>query len=398
MSVRDQFPFFTNNELVYLDNAATSQKPQTVIDAICDFYQSHNSNVHRSSFQVANTLTNKYELTRTNVAKFINANAANNIVWTKGTTESINLVAYAWGEQNIEADDHIVVLSSEHHANYVPWQQLALRKNAQFHTVNLTKQGNLDTEHFSELMKLKPKLVAVQHCSNALGNIQPITDLVAQAKAAKATVLVDGAQAVAHVNVDVQQIDCDFYVFSGHKMYGPTGIGVVYIHDRIKTELSPFHFGGEMIQTVSKQSTTFRDIPYCLESGTPNISGVLGLNAAIEFLQSEAVQSFKHQEKELYRYLVNRLNSIDKITLFGDLENNIGVASFIVEGESAADVGAMLDQQSIAVRVGHHCAMPLMAELGINGTIRVSLGIYNDKNDVDKFITALIKTIDMLDF
>lgn len=402
MSIRSQFKIFSNQDLNtpntfnYLDNAATTQKPQCVIDVMNHFYQKQNANVHRGSYTSSNQVTSLYEKARVNVADFIGANDQTNIVWTKGTTESINMVAYSWGESNISVSDTIVVLGSEHHANFVPWQQLAMRKNAHFEVVNVLPNGDVDLHHYQSLMDKKPKLVALQHCSNALGNIHPIKQLTTLAKQADARVLVDGAQAVAHLNVNVQEIGCDFYAFSGHKMYGPTGIGVLYIAEDIKDEMRPFHFGGEMIQSVTIEKTTFRPIPAMLETGTPNISGVLGLNAAIIFMQNQQTKDAISLTSELYDYLISQLSTIDNVQLLGLTKNNIGIISFIVAGESVADIGALLNEQNIAVRCGHHCAMPLMHALNVNGTVRVSLAVYNDKTDVDSFISALKKSLDIL--
>ena len=385
-----------DDQRIYLDNAATTQKPQSVIDAICRFYQRQNANVHRGSYASANLATNQYEAARHAVAKFIHAEDASHIVWTKGTTESINLVAYAWGQKHIEKNDVIVVLGSEHHANFVPWQQLAKGKQARFEVVNITDKGNVDLEHYRQLLTQRPKLVALQHCSNALGNIHPIDILVALAKQAGAITLVDGAQAVAHLEVNVQEIGCDFYAFSGHKMYGPTGVGVLYLSQRVKAQMQPFHYGGEMIQHVSIEETRFRRIPYMLETGTPNISGVIGLKAAIDFMSSKAFKLLQEDEQANHSYLVHQLKSIEGVRVYGDTDNNVGIVSFTIEGESASDIGTLLDEQGIAVRCGHHCAMPLMSALNIPGTIRASLAVYNDKTDIDSFITALNKTLDLL--
>lgn len=396
MSVRSQFPMINSQPLIYLDNAATTQKPQSVIDTITRYYSSENANVHRGSYQSANKATSEYEQTRELVAKFINAPAASSIVWTKGTTESINLVAYSWGENNIQANDLIVVLGSEHHANFVPWQQLAARKNAHFEVVNVLPNGDVDLTHFSQLMCKRPKLVAMQHCSNALGNIHPIEQLVSEAKNAGAITLVDGAQAVAHIKVDVQGLGCDFYAFSGHKMYAPTGIGALYINPKFDSQLTPFHYGGEMISRVSVAHTDFRPAPYKYESGTPNISGVLGLKAALEFLSTEEFSIAQRAEKALYQYLLQQLQSIEHIQILGNTNRNIGVVSFIIDGESVADIGALLDQQNVAVRCGHHCAMPLMQALNVAGTVRVSLACYNNERDINEFVSALRKSIELL--
>jgi len=402
MPIRSQFKIFADSNLnsptpfVYLDSAATTHKPQSVVDVICEFYQTQNANVHRGSYTTANLVTARYEQARINIAGFIGANDHTDIVWTKGTTESINLVAYAWGENNISSGDTIVVLGSEHHANFVPWQQLALRKNAQFEVVNILPNGDIDLTHYQALMANKPKLVALQHCSNALGNIHPIKSLTELAKQTGATVLVDGAQAVAHLSVNVKDIGCDFYAFSGHKMYGPTGVGVLYIAPEIKSEISPFHFGGEMIQNVTREKTTFRPIPAMLETGTPNISGILGLNAALEFIQSAPAIEALNDNVQTYNYLIEQLSQINNVQIIGNSNNNIGVTSFVVKGESVSDIGTLLNEQNVAVRCGHHCAMPLMQALNINGTVRVSLGIYNDKSDIDLFISALKKSLSIL--
>ncbi|MDC2888225.1 cysteine desulfurase [Psychrosphaera algicola] len=396
MSLRSQFPFFQQGPIVYLDSAATTQKPQSVIDSITRYYQHENTTVHRSAFSQASALTDKYESIRANVASFIGSTHAQNIIWTKGTTDSINLAAMAWGNQNISSDDLIVVLGSEHHANFVPWQQLAKLKNAHFKVVNVLPNGDIDLSHFESLMLLQPKLVAIQHCSNALGNIYPVKQLVKRAKKSGATTLVDGAQAIAHVPVNVEDIGCDFYAFSGHKMYGPTGIGVLYVNNRIKHQLTPVQFGGEMISHVSIEKTEFRPFPHFLETGTPNIAGIIGLGAALEFIQSKMFFEASKSSASLYQYLINQLHDIGTVRVLGNTNKNIGVVSFVVEDESASDIGALLNEQHIAVRCGHHCAMPLMTALGISGTVRVSLGCYNNKGDIDLFITALNKSLSLL--
>lgn len=396
MSLRQQFPYFQHNTLVYLDSAATTQKPACVIEAVHGFYQNQNATVHRSAFKDANKVTNQYESAREKVASFIKAPSPQQIIWTKGTTESINLVALSWGQQHINQNDLIVVLGSEHHANFVPWQQLAKLKNARFEVVNVLPDGGIDQPHFDQLMSQGPKLVALQHCSNALGNIYPVAELMTQAKRAGAVTLIDGAQAVAHLKVDVSSIDCDFYAFSGHKLYGPTGIGVLYIHPRMTEHMSPVFFGGEMIQDVTIEQTSFRPFPHFLETGTPNIAGVIGLSAAISFIQSDTYLSAQSEVKSHYHYLISELSNLPEVICYGQLDNNVGIVSFNVDGESAGDVGALLSEQNVAVRVGHHCAMPLMKALGLSGTVRVSLACYNNQDDIDSFIDALKKSIQLL--
>lgn len=398
MSLRSQFPFFQQDTIVYLDSAATTQKPQSVIDSITRYYQYENTTVHRSAFSQASKLTDRYESIRADVANFIGSKLSKNIIWTKGTTDSINLAAMSWGQKNILSGDLIVVLGSEHHANFVPWQQLAQHKGAQFEVVNVLPNGDIDLTHFESLMLQKPKFVAVQHCSNALGNIYPVKRLVEQAKKSGATTLIDGAQAIAHIPVNVAELDCDFYAFSGHKMYGPTGIGVLYVNERIKHQLVPVQFGGEMISHVSIEKTEFRSFPHFLETGTPNIAGIIGLGAALKFIQSNALVNSAKASKSLYEYLVNQLHDIKTVRVLGNTQQNIGVISFVIEDESVGDIGALLNEQHIAVRVGHHCAMPLMAALGVSGTVRVSLGCYNNTNDIDLFIAALNKSLSLLTF
>lgn len=400
MSIKAQFPYFqhrSNCDLVYLDSAATSHKPQSVIDAICQFYSVDYATVHRSSYGQANNTTRAYENARIHVAEFIQAPSETDIVWTKGTTEGINLVAYSWGDHNIDPGDVILVTGSEHHANLVPWQQLAKRKNAELKVIAMRDNGMPDLADYAELLALNPKLVAIQHCSNVLGNALPVEKMVQMAKQQDAVVLVDGAQAISHLPVSVSQLGCDFYLFSGHKMYGPTGIGVLYIDEARKSEFVPFHFGGEMVQTVSELDARFRQIPSMLESGTPNIAGVIGLTAAIDFMQTEAFQQARTQSKATWQYLLTQIKQVSGLQMYGDLENNIGILSFNVIGESAADVSALLGQQGIAVRTGFQCAMPLHHKLGSGGSVRVSLGVYNDKSDIDRFITALQKSISLLD-
>ncbi|QTH63997.1 cysteine desulfurase [Psychrosphaera ytuae] len=398
MSLKEQFPFFQHNpSTVYLDSAATTQKPKSVIDAIDRFYQADNVNVHRGSYRAAKQATNDYEQSRIDVAKHINAYTPSDIVWTKGTTDSINTVAMSWAQHQLNTGDRIVLLASEHHANFVPWQQLALNKGLEIDFIELTEDGVIDLAQYAEVMKQQPKFVAMQHVSNALGNIHPIEQMTKMAKAVGATVLIDGAQAIAHIEVDVQALNCDFYAFSGHKMFGPTGIGVLYIAPFIKSQIRPVQLGGEMIRRVSRQETTFRPLPALLETGTPNIAGVIALKAAINFIESEKYHAQHERIQSLYHGLVAQLEIIDGIKIYGDPINNVGVVSFTYADESVSDLGALLDQQGIAVRVGHHCAMPLMDALGINGTVRVSLAAYNDQEDVDRFISALNHSIEILD-
>lgn len=400
MPIKQRFPYFchpNNRELIYLDSAATTHKPESVIHALTEFYSGSYATVHRSTYEQANDTTSQYETAREKVAQFINAQSKNDIVWTKGTTESINLAVYAWAKNIIKPGDSIVITGSEHHANFVPWQQLAIENEANLEIVKLLDNGMPDLKHYEELISCSPKIVAMQHCSNVLGNILPIETMINMAKVAGAKVLIDGAQAISHLAVDVEALDCDLYAFSGHKMYGPTGIGVLYINEKIKPEFSPFHFGGEMVKTVAPEQSTFQKIPSMLESGTPNIAGVIGLSSAIDFVNSAEYQQNKVESQKLWRYLVEQIAKLDSVQTYGDLNNNVGILSFNVKGESANDVATLLGQQNIAVRTGLHCAMPLHKYLNTGGAVRVSLGIYNDKADIDAFISALINTINLLD-
>lgn len=400
MSIKNQFPYFSqpqNQGLIYLDSAATTHKPLCVITALTDFYSGTYATVHRATYTQANELTTRYEQSREKVARFINAKDKSNIVWTKGTTESINLAVYAWGKQQVKAQDTIVITGSEHHANFVPWQQLAIENDAKLEIVNLLDNGMPDMAHYQQLLELKPKIVAVQHCSNVLGNILPIKEMIAAAKHNGARVLIDGAQAISHLKVDVDDLGCDLYAFSGHKMYAPTGIGVLYISDSIKAEFTPFHYGGEMVKKVESACSTFQQIPSMLESGTPNIAGVIGLSAALDFIKSDEFNQAKYENKKCWQYLVSEVKKIERLKTYGNLEENVGILSFNIEGESAADVAALLGQQNIAVRTGLHCAMPLHSYLNTGGAVRLSLGIYTEKSDIDAFISALLKTIKLLD-
>lgn len=400
MSIKQCFPYFSqpeNKELIYLDSAATTHKPTCVIEAITDFYSGSYATVHRSTYEQANNTTSMYEEARKKVARLINAHSKNDIVWTKGTTESINLAVYAWAKNFIKENDTILITASEHHANFVPWQQLAIEKNAKLEIVRLLENGMPDMSHYEELLSDSPKVVAMQHCSNVLGNVLPIKTMIEKAKKNGAKVLIDGAQAISHICVDVEELGCDLYAFSGHKMYGPTGIGVLYINEKIKSEFSPFHFGGEMVKTVTNQASTFQQIPSMLESGTPNIAGVIGLSAAIDFISSDEYKQAELENETLWRYLVTEITKIPNVKTYGDLNNNIGILSFNIKGESASDVATLLGQQNIAVRTGLHCAMPLHQYLNTGGAVRVSLGVYNDKADIDAFIKALINSIQLLD-
>ena len=397
-TLRAHFPFFSNprkEHCVYLDSAATSQKLQSVIDITQQYYQDRSVNVHRSSHQLAARVTEQFEQSRKSIQYFIGAKSHKEIIWTKGATESINLVASGLAKFYFKAGDSILVSALEHHANIVPWQQIALSHNLQLKVMPVDSYGVLKLQESLQLIDSHTVMVAVGHVSNALGNINPIESIIAKAKEVGALTLIDGTQAVSHLTVNVQQLNCDFYVFSGHKMFGPTGIGVLYGKYELLEQLPPYQLGGEMIKKVSFAETTFQPPPLKFEAGTPNIAGVLGVGVACEFIQQHRDRLFEH-EHNLYQQLLATLEVIPQVRLWGDVVNSICVQSFSVKGVSHFDLAVLLDKRNIAVRVGHHCAMPLMEALGIDGTIRVSLAAYNDSADIETFGTALIECISLL--
>ncbi|WP_349629476.1 aminotransferase class V-fold PLP-dependent enzyme [Motilimonas eburnea] len=398
-AMRAQFPVLQQQAngypLVYLDSAATTQKPDPVIEAINVYYQQDNANVHRAAHCLSARATQKFEHARDLVAQFINAPSREQVIWTKGATEAINLVAQSYGSL-LNLGDEILLSTMEHHANIVPWQQLAQQRDLVIRVIPLTANGELDMNAVSELLTERTRIVAITHVSNVLGSVNPIAQLVKMSHQVGAKVLVDGSQAVAHMPVDVQALDCDFYVFSGHKMYGPTGIGVLYGKTELLNAMPVWQTGGEMIKKVSFSGTTFNALPFKFEPGTPNISGVIGLGAAIEFLTSLDRVAIHNQEQVLLAYAKQQLEQLSEITLIGSPQEQMAVISFVVKGEHHSDIATLLDQQGIAIRAGHHCAMPLMDALGLNGTLRLSFGCYTTKQDVDAFITALQKTLEFL--
>ncbi|WP_289030279.1 aminotransferase class V-fold PLP-dependent enzyme [uncultured Paraglaciecola sp.] len=387
---RPYFPAFThsaNASWVYLDSAATTQKLQTVIDITDQYYQS-SVNVHRSSYKQASDTTQKFEDARAVLQNFIHAADSREIVWTKGATESINLLAACIPRASFRKGQNIVISALEHHANIVPWQILAQQMGLQIKVMPITNNGVLDIKKGLEVIDQNTALVAIGHVSNALGNINPVKPIIAKAQAVGALTVVDGTQAVSHIQVDVQELGCDFYVFSSHKMFGPTGVGVLYGKLALLEIMPPYQTGGEMIKTVSFEGSEFLGSPLKFEAGTPNIAGVLGFAVASSFIQ-EHRDGIVKQENHLKCYLQQRLSKIEGLTIWGDLNNKIATFSFTVSGVTHYDLGSYLNTQNISVRVGHHCAMPLMASLGINGTIRVSIHCYNTEQELDKFVEAL---------
>ncbi|AQS37810.1 cysteine desulfurase [Shewanella psychrophila] len=397
--LRAQFPTLEQTlegyPLCYLDTAATSQKPNRVIDAMTQYYHNNNANVHRAAHQLSSRATSQYEAVRDQLKGFIKASRREEIIFTHGTTESINMVTHGLINQ-IQSGDIILIDTAAHHANIVPWQELAKRSGAIIKPIPLTDDCRIDELAYEELLKQKPAIVALCHVSNALGTLNPVNNLVAKAKATGAITLVDGAQAIAHLEIDVQAIGCDFYVFSGHKMYGPTGIGVLYGRFDILDKLEPMMTGGEMIKAVSFDVTEFNILPNRLEAGTPPIAEVIGLGAAIDFILALPKAETAQREQTLLAYLQNQLTGLGDIHLYGANKNNIGAVAFNLASEHHQDVGILLDQQGIAVRCGHHCAMPLMQSLGIKGCCRASIGVYTSKEDIDRFIEALASVKEML--
>ena len=399
-TIRKDFPILSQQvngrDLVYLDNGATAQKPQQVIDAISQYYQTTNSNVHRGAHYLSDKATQEFESARSLVQEFIGADSREEIIWTRGTTEAINLVAQTWGRTNIHAGDEIIISTLEHHSNIVPWQMLCEQNDAVLKIIKLTKNAEIDFDHYQSLLTSKTKLVAVGHISNALGVINPIKKMITSAHEVGALVLIDGAQAMPHISLNVTELDCDFYAFSGHKMFAPMGIGVLYGKKEILNAMPPWQAGGEMIEKVSFIKTTFNQLPYKFEAGTPNVSGAIGLASAINYLNDLNRNAIVSYENELRDYATVKLNEINGMNIVAEQANRASVISFNIDNCHSQDIGMMLDQQGIAVRTGHHCAMPLMDALGLTGTIRASLSFYNTKDEIDYLYHALIKAKSML--
>ena len=390
-TLREQFPALQQQvhgrELVYLDNAATTQKPLCVIEAMNNYYRRHNANVHRASHALSAAATRDFENARSKVQTFINADRLESIIWTRGTTEAINLVAQSWGEAHLHADDEVILSELEHHANIVPWQLLAKRIGFTIKVIPILSSGELDMQAYQNLLSANTKLVSVCHVSNSLGIINPIKKITQLAHAKGAKVLIDGAQAVAHIDIDVQALDCDFYAFSGHKVLGPTGIGVLYGKLELLEAMPPWQGGGEMIERVSFTGTSFQKPPFKFEAGTPAIAEAIGLAAALDFLGSQ--QQAQAYESDLLNYARQQLGRIQGISFYGDTHNKVAVISFAITGHHQKDIATALDHHGIAIRAGHHCTMPLMQALGINGTLRIALAFYNTFEEIDALVIAL---------
>jgi cysteine desulfurase / selenocysteine lyase len=394
---RRDFPVFQKNKnVVFLDTAASAQKPQAVIDALQNALTDHYANIHRGLYQFSQKSTADFEAARSKVADFIGAQP-NEIVFTRNGTESINLVAATWGRQNLKAGDEILITALEHHANIVPWQLIAKETGAKLVVVPITKNGDILASDIFARMTSKTKLMAISHMSNALGTILPVMDgVVTEAKKRGITTLLDGCQAVMHIPVDVKQLECDFYVFSGHKLYGPSGVGVLYGREALLNAMPPYQGGGDMIEKVAFESTTFKTAPARFEAGTPAIAEVIALGAAIDYLNQWGVSAIAQYEEELYRYALEKIATIPGLTLHGNAMRRASILSFTVDWGHPSDIAMVLDKENICVRVGHHCCMPLMKELGVTGTIRASLGMYNTGADVDALIAGLEKARKLL--
>ena len=393
--LKSQFPIFKQkmNEkpLIYLDNAATTQKPQSVIDTELQFYQEYNANIHRGVYELSQKATDAYENSRKSVADFIHAKSEKEIVFTKGATEAINLIAHSFGQIHIQEGDEVLITEMEHHANLVPWQILCEQKNATLRFISLTENGELDLTNISELITPKTKIVSVVYTSNTLGTTNPIKKIIQEAHKQNIPVLIDACQSIAHEKIDVQELDADFLVFSGHKMYGPTGIGVLYGKEDLLNSLPPYQSGGDMIRSVSMNGSTFQDAPGRFEAGTPPIAQAIGLATAIDFLTMTGINKIQVYEQELLSYATEQLLTIPGLRIIGTAPKKGPIISFIIEGIHPHDLGTILDQEGIAVRTGHHCTQPIMNRYKIPATTRISLAPYNTKRDIDQAIIAIKK-------
>ncbi|GAB4328750.1 MAG: cysteine desulfurase [Bacteroidales bacterium] len=398
--IRQQFPILDqkvfNQPLVYFDNAATTQKPLKVIQAIQDYYQQYNANVHRGVHHLSQIATEAFESGRKRVASFINAARPHEIIMTRGTTEAINLVAQSFGKKFISEGSRVLVTAAEHHANLVPWQMICREKGAKLEVIPLDDTLQVDMEAYRKMLGPDVRLVAAAHVSNALGTVHPVAEMIAEAHRYNIPVLVDGAQGIVHQPVDVQALGCDFYTFSGHKLYGPMGTGFLYGRKEWLEEMPPWQTGGEMIREVTYENSTFNDLPYKFEAGTPDVAGMAGMHAAIDYLDETGWEEIIQYETELMAYLTEKMSEIEDLELYGSTGHRAGVLSMNIRGVHHYDAGTLLDKMGIAVRTGHHCAQPLMNLLGITGTIRASIAFYNTRQEVDRLAEGLKQVINML--
>lgn len=399
-AVREQFPILgrevKGHPLIYLDNAATTQKPQAVVDSLVHYYTYYNANIHRGIHTLAEEATAAYEATRDAVRAFINAAGREEIIFTRGTTESINLVAYTWGMANVKAGDEIIVSGMEHHSNTVPWQLVCERNGARLRVIPVNEQGDLDMDVFYSLLSEKTKLVSLVHVSNALGTINPVSEVITAAHKFGALVMLDGAQSTVHLDIDVQALDCDFFACSSHKVYGPTGVGVLYGKKALLEAMPVFQGGGEMIREVTFEKTTYNELPYKFEAGTPNIADTIAFKAAIDYVTELGRARIRRHEDDLLQYATGLISDLDGVQIIGQAKEKTSVLSFIVKNTHPQDLGILLDNKGIAVRTGHHCAQPLMDRFCIPGTVRASFALYNTREEVDQLTKALKKAISLL--
>ncbi len=397
--LRKQFPILgltvNKRPLIYLDNAATTHKPVAVIDRLRHYYESENSNIHRGAHHLSQLATEAYEQARENIRKFINAGHNHEVIFTRGTTESINLVAYSFSKKFLNPGDEILISEMEHHSNIVPWQIACENHRANLKIIPINDKGELRMDQYRELLSDKTKLVAVTHVSNSLGTINPVKEIIRLAHQYNTAVLVDGAQAAPHIPIDVKALDCDFYCFSGHKMYGPMGVGVLYGKEKWLEQMPPYQGGGEMIKEVSFKKTTFNELPFKFEAGTPNVADVLGMDKAIQFILEVGHTDIARYENDLLKYAIDRLSELENIRFIGTAEQRTSVVSFLFTDIHPYDTGTILDKLGIAVRTGHHCAQPVMEHFQIPGTVRVSFALYNTKEEVDALVNALAKVREM---
>ncbi|HEY6953224.1 MAG TPA: cysteine desulfurase [Bacteroidota bacterium] len=397
--VRKDFPvlgtFVNKHPLVYLDNAATSQKPQSVINALSDFYEEYNSNIHRGVHYLSQKATDAYELARIKTQEYIGAERPEEIIFTRGTTEAVNLVAQTFGKKQVGKGDEILVTALEHHSNIVPWQMLCEDRGASLKVVPMTDDGELDLDAFEHLLNPKTRLLAMTHVSNALGTVNPVKAMIAAAHQSGIPVLIDGAQAIPHLDVNVKDLGCDFYAFSGHKMFGPTGIGVLYGRKQLLERMPPYQGGGDMIKSVSFEKTTYAELPNKFEAGTPNISGGIAFGAAIDYLNAMDRNSAHEHESSLLEYATTQLASIRGLQIIGKAREKVGVLSFVLENVHPHDIGTILDSEGIAIRTGHHCAQPIMTRLGIPATARASFAFYNTFEEVDMLVGGIYRVIEV---
>jgi cysteine desulfurase / selenocysteine lyase len=398
--IRREFPLLQTSvygePLVYLDNAATTQKPEEVLNAMDDYYRRYNSNVHRGVHHLSQVATDAYEEVRRKVQRFINAKHEHEVIFSRGTTDGINLIAYCFGKKFVKEGDSVIISGMEHHSNIVPWQMMCEDRGAQLKVIPINDKGELIVEEFDKLLDDRVKIISLTYVSNSLGTINPVKEIIAKAHARNIPVLLDAAQAIQHVGIDVQELDVDFIVFSGHKLYAPTGIGVMYGKEEWLNAMPPYQGGGDMIKTVTFQKTTYNDLPFKFEAGTPDITEAIGLGAAIDFINRIGLKNIQQREQQLFAYAVNALSKIEQLRFIGEAKNRTAAISFLVGDIHPFDLGEILDKQSIAIRTGHHCCQPVMDHFNIPGTCRASLAFYNTEEEIDKLVAGIKKAVTLL--